>query len=133
MSDTTSERVEHLKLLQAAISRMAGESANIKRYALASTAAILSVATAAEAPVLAFLGALLLLLFWAMDAQYLAQERWFREMYEEARAGKLELFVLTPPESVRGRHRLTSTMRGWSTSLHPALAVLLVLVTPMMA
>jgi hypothetical protein len=80
--DTT--RIAHLEMIQRAIERMAGESANMKKFALASTAAVVATAGATKSSAVAFGGIFLLLIFWRMDAQYLAQERRFREMYGQA-------------------------------------------------
>jgi hypothetical protein len=125
-------RIKHLEMLQRTIERMARESATMKQYALASVAAIGSVTAATEAWGLALAGAVLMATFWYLDASYLAQERWFRTMYDEARAAGPDQpasFVMTPPEAIRERHTVAHTMQGWSTwPIYGALIVLLLLV-----
>ncbi|MDF1722476.1 MAG: hypothetical protein P1U65_17525 [Minwuia sp.] len=115
MTEFSQQKVAHLAMIQATIGRMAGESARMKQFALASIAATASTAAATDTYVLAPAGAVLALLFWALDARYLAQERWFRAMYDTARqnTGAAD-FVMTPGEDVRAAHTVSDTMTGWS-------------------
>jgi hypothetical protein len=55
-----------------------------KTFSLASSAAVISTAGATESSAVAFAGLPLIAVFWCMDAQYLAQERWFRDLYGAA-------------------------------------------------
>jgi hypothetical protein len=84
--------IAHLEMIQRAIDRMSHESACIKTFALAATAVVVSFAGATNSSFVAFAGIFLLIIFGCMDAQYLAQERWFREMYSVA-------LVDTPPST----------------------------------
>lgn len=132
MSELSDQRIKHLEMLQRAIERMACESATMKQYCLAAVAATASVTVGTDAWGLALAGAALVLVFWYLDAMYLAQERWFRAMYDEARntpADEPASFLMTPPERIRAAHTLSATMWGWSTrTLYLALFGLLVLV-----
>lgn len=115
MTEFSDQKIAHLAMIQTTISRMAGESARMKQFALASIAATASTAAATNTCSLAIAGAFLALLFWALDARYLAQERWFRAMYDTARQdnGPAD-FVMTPDEEVRAAHTVSDTMTGWS-------------------
>lgn len=84
--DFTAQRIEHLKMIQNVIDRMATASASFKRYAV-----LLSAATAAlvlrppTEPGILLVVAGLLLVFWWLDAKYLSQEVWFRTLYTKVR------------------------------------------------
>ena len=132
MTELSDQRIKHLDMLQRAIERMARESAAMKQYCLASVAATASVSVGVHAWGLALAGAALVIVFWYLDAMYLAQERWFRAMYDDTRAAPpdtLTTFVMTPPDPIRARHTVSDSLWGWSTrTLYIALFVLLVLV-----
>jgi adenylylsulfate kinase-like enzyme len=119
------DRIAHLNMIQRTIDRMAGESAQIKSFALAATVAVISTAGATENSAVAFAGLALIAVFWCMDAQYLAQERWFRELYGKALKAKVDNFVMTPSPDIRKANGLRQTLFGWSTvPLYGALAIL---------
>ena len=131
MPDLSDPKIAHLEMLQRAIARMAGESARMKQFALASIAATASTAAATGSTVLALAGAVLALLFWGLDAQYLTQERWFRAMYDRARAdpGPAD-FAMTPDEEARASATLSGPMTGWSVlPLYAALIALSIAVS----
>jgi len=73
----------------------------------------------------------LVFIFWALDAQYLRQEKWFRDMYDLARVEKPEEidFNLTPPLEVRERTSVKYGFTSWSTwwLYLPLIAISLVL------
>ena len=118
-------RIAHLEMIQRAIDRMSHESASIKTFALASTAAVVSIAGATSSSFVGFAGIFLLIIFWCMDAQYLAQERGFREMYSEALVTTPVNFVMTPSAAIRAKNTLLHTLWGWSTApLYGALVIL---------
>lgn len=132
MAELSDQRIKHLDMLQRVIERMARESATMKQYCLISVTATGSVTVGTHAWGLALAGALLVLVFWYLDAMYLAQERWFRVLYDETRHAAPETpttFIMTPPQNVRELHTVADAMWGWSTrTLYLALFVLLVLI-----
>lgn len=77
-AEQSSQKIKHLEFIQSIITRMASESAAMKRYALAATAAINSTAAATDTWYLAMAGAPLLAVLWLLDGQYLALERQYR-------------------------------------------------------
>ena len=115
MQDHETARIEHLKMLQSTIDRMANTSAAMKRYALVIAAAALALAGAAKLPMVPVFAAVLMAVFWGLDAQYLRQERWFRRLYESARREELELFAMTPDAETRNAEGFLAALRSWAT------------------
>ena len=83
--DQETARIEHLKLIQAVIARLARHSFAVKSLAVAAAAALITFTAATETPVAVIGGAALLPLWW-LDATYLRQERRFRSLYDFVRA-----------------------------------------------
>ena len=110
------QKIKHLEMLQRAIDRMATESGRIKQVALASVAAIVSVAGSTHVWWLPLAGVMLTFAFWHLDARYLSQERWFRDIFEYERKQNGEVsFVMTPSAEIRKEHPASKAMTGWST------------------
>ena len=84
-----SARQHHLSMIQGVVDRLAGNSAQIKNWAIAILAALLlfsRTATEGEDRVFAGIAMLVLtLVFWGLDGYYLKQERLFRRLYNKAR------------------------------------------------
>lgn len=117
MTEFSDAKIKHLEILQKIIDRMAGESARMKQFCLVSVAALTSTATATDAGGLASAGIILTVVFWGLDAMYLAQERWFRDMYNVTRITEGPAnFVIEPPEEIRAKHTQSHAMLGWSTA-----------------
>lgn len=81
-----SNRVEHLKMIQTVIERMARNSFWYKGWALTVFAALL-ILSKPQCVVIDLLGIVPLALFWGLDAYYLKQERLYRKLYDEVRNG----------------------------------------------
>ncbi len=80
----SSSKLEHLKMLQAVITRMAGNSFLIKGWCVTLVAALLTL-SAKEARYLVFVAYLPVLMFWWLDALFLRQERLFGELFDKVR------------------------------------------------
>lgn len=80
-------RVKHLEMLQAVISRVAGQGATVKNYCITLVTAIGGFAVTLEKPNAALLGLLAITIFWLLDARYLFIERKFRDEFDEVRLG----------------------------------------------
>ncbi len=96
--DADEQKVKHLEMIQAVISRMAGNSFAIKGWSITLVSALFALAandTNARYAALALLPALC---FWGLDAYYLRQERLFRKLYDAVRTGQL---IGTPPAAVK--------------------------------
>ena len=81
-----SERIEHLKMIQTVIERMARNSFLYKGWALTVFAALL-ILSKHQCVAIDLLGIVPLVLFWGLDAYYLKQERLYRKLYDEVRNG----------------------------------------------
>jgi len=120
-------------MIQDVVRRMADTSAamTMKRYTMVSFAGAVALARALEEPAAMLLAMVLVFIFWALDAQYLRQEKWFRDMYDLARVEKPEEidFNLTPPLEVRERTSVKYGFTSWSTwwLYLPLIAISLVL------
>lgn len=77
--------IEHLKLMQAVVTRLAQNSFAIKGWAVALVAAIFVVANTRTGPNYFLIALLPTLAFWGLDAYYLRQERLFRKLYDSIR------------------------------------------------
>ena len=74
-------RVEHLKLIQAGITRLAGNSFAVKSTATAASAALIAFVVSASSP-FAAIGAFAILSLCLLDAYYFPEERSFRRLYD---------------------------------------------------
>jgi hypothetical protein len=98
----------YLTILQGVIGRMAGNSANCKTWCVSIVSAILVLIADKGKPDYAFIALIPVGIFCLLDAYYLAQERAFRDIYndfvnklvsEHARAS--DLFSLQPMKGFR--------------------------------
>lgn len=126
----SSQKIKHLEFIQSIITRMASESAAMKRYALVAVAAVNSTATATETWYLAMAGAPLLVVFWLLDGQYLALERQYRELYNDVRSPDAPADLsLKIPLKISSQHTLGQSAFGWSVcTMYTSLMLLCVLV-----
>ena len=109
---------------------MATESGRTKQVALASVAAVVSVAGSTHVWWLPLAGVMLTFAFWYLDARYLSQERWFRDIYEhERKQGSEVTFMMTPSAEIRKNHPVFKAMKGWSTFTLYGVLVLIGLAT----
>jgi len=80
------DKVKHLELIQAIITRMATNSFMIKGWCLTLVAALLALAGGEKGrPSFAFVACVPLFMFWYLDAYFLRMERWFRDLYNHYR------------------------------------------------
>ena len=126
MPELSETRIVHLGMIQDVITRMAGESARMKQFALAVLGALAATSEATTSPALAWVAGVLTIVFWFLDAQYLAQERWYRSLFDHVRGGDGPTdFTMTPDAETRGADTIARTVFGWSVA--PLYAVLLIL------
>lgn len=76
---------KHMEFIQAAITRMAQNSFLAKGWSITLTTALLGIAIRDGAYQFALLGLLPVLMFWILDAYYLALERSFRKLFDVAK------------------------------------------------
>jgi hypothetical protein len=77
------QRLEHVKMLQAAIARMAQNSFLLKGWSVSLATGILAVALAEKRQAFAWLGLLPAFAFWGLDSFYLRQEKLFRSLHDD--------------------------------------------------
>ena len=85
--DSETARIEHLKVIQGVIARLARNSFAIKSTAAAASAALVAFVASTDSP-LASLGGIAVLSLWLLDSRFLRQERSFRCLYDTIRAGQ---------------------------------------------
>ena len=110
-------KVEHLKLAQGVILRMAGNSAQMKMWAVSLvTATYIFSGVSADPHWLVGVGGLVpVLAFWSMDARYLHLERCYRKLYEAVLAETgVAPFDLDYRPFVTSVDSVWSVARSWS-------------------
>ncbi|MCH7971643.1 MAG: hypothetical protein IH960_11475 [Chloroflexi bacterium] len=76
--------IEHLKLVEGVVDRLARSSFAVKATASAVATALIAVIVIQEEASVGF-GAFVLVALWALDAYYLWKERAYRKLYEHVR------------------------------------------------
>src|SRR4051795_3308307 len=79
--DNDPAAIEHLKMLQAIITRLAGNSAQCKTWCVTIVSAVVAFAGAMKQERLVALAILPILIFGFLDLAYLANERAYRDLY----------------------------------------------------
>jgi hypothetical protein len=88
--------IEHLKLIESIITRLAGNSFLLKGWAVTLVAGLTALAKSDADRDIAWIALGAITIFGLLDAYYLAHERGYRELYEKAAAGKSTPWSLTP-------------------------------------
>ncbi len=76
------KKLEHLKLIEGIVERMASNSLRLKEWFITITSALVGICLTKSKPQLLLVAGVALLAFWILDAYYLQQERNFRSLYE---------------------------------------------------
>ena len=107
------DHLEHLKMIQAAIARMAQNSFVAKGWSVTVVTATLALTVTEKQHALVLLSIVPVLAFWSLDAFYLLQERRFRvihdQVLQDAAAGRPASFLM---DTRQVRHQ---TDKGVST------------------
>lgn len=85
--DSEVQRLEHLKLVQAVIERMARNSFALKSWAVLLVSASLALGADRADYQFFMVGMLPVLMLWLLDGYYLWQERLYRALYNGVRRG----------------------------------------------
>ena len=116
-ADHTDERTKHLDMIQGVVSRMAGNSAAMKRYCIIAVAVGVAVYKTINDPwAVAALG-VMVVVFWGLDARYLQQEKWFRDLYDQVRSEPPDRrpdFRLAPDRAMREGASFWRRVFKWS-------------------
>lgn len=113
------ERLEHLKMLQSVINRMAQNSFVAKGWSVALATGILAASVAGREPSLGTLALLPILAFWGLDAFYLRQERLFRALHADVCAA----FGNVPVTFSMDTGTVPSPIRSWVRTLFARVVV----------
>lgn len=123
----------HLQILQSVIQRMAGNSAACKAWCITLVSAILVLIADKNRPELAWLAGLPAILFFALDAYYLALEKAFRNSYNafviKLHSSKLELDDLyaVVPKGDMSAHQIEAVKSFSVWGFYASLAILVFL------
>ena len=84
MADDPQRAIEHLKLVQGVVTRMAGNSTQMKTWAVSLVTAAVVFSGLSDEPhwLIALGGCIPVIAFWTMDAKYLHLERCYIKLYE---------------------------------------------------
>lgn len=85
----------HLGFIQDTIARMANNSFLLKGWTVSVTAGILAFVATGPNPLFAWIGLFPTTAFWLLDAYYLKQERLYRKLYDDVRAGRARNFAMS--------------------------------------
>src|SRR5438552_18609082 len=85
--DADEQKAKHLEMIQAVVSRLAGNSFSVKGWSITLVSALFALAAKDANVRYAVLALLPALCFWGLDAYYLRQERLFRKLYDAVRTG----------------------------------------------
>jgi hypothetical protein len=121
---------KYLEMIQAVISRLSSNSFLLKGWSVTLASALLGYASTQRNDLIASLTLLPALVFWALDAYYLAQERLHRDLFDKARKGRSEIYAFDISPLSRRKWRLAA-MRPTTCVLHGAVvgvAILLIFI-----
>lgn len=76
-------QIEHLKLIEGVINRLASNSFAYKAWAITIASGEFALYFTTSNRAIAFVGIGSTIMFWMLDGYYLSQERMFRKIYEE--------------------------------------------------
>lgn len=127
----TEEKIKHLEMIQGVITRMNSNSFQIKGWYITILSALCAIYASNPNPAFVAIGILPTVLFWAMDAYYLQQERKFRGLYQDVVKGESNLmsFNMSIEKYTGARYAFCSSF--WSKTivgLYGSLFILIVLV-----
>jgi hypothetical protein len=120
-------RIKHLEMIQAVVSRLAGNSFAVKGWALTVGAAFIGFAANQRDAEIAYAGLVPVLFFYGLDVYFLQAERLFRVLYEAVRTGDSEVepfFLGATSDDFRERMLRAGKDVAWhDTSWRPTLLV----------
>lgn len=129
-------RLKHLEMIQAVISRMAGNSFLIKGWSVTLLAAILALAVKDKVYSMIWVAFVPCVMFWSLDGFFLRQERLYRRLWNAARAAAQD----QPTDFDMNASAFEAQVPGWLKTVfsktlllfHGGLFAVLVLVVTLM-
>ena len=128
---TDEKKLEHLKLIESVIERMASNSLRLKEWFITVASAIVGLCFTMSEPKLLFVAGGVLLAFWFLDAYYLQQERNFRALYKavvESGDGAIPDFSLDVSAARANQSYFDALLGSWATFGFYGLILILVIV-----
>lgn len=119
---------KYLEMIQAVIARLASNSFILKGWSVTLVSGLLGFAGQQLDPQTALLALLPALVFWMLDAYYLAQERQQRELFAQARDGASRAFAFDVPR-LSVRDWLGAAFDSTVCGLHGPMAALVVVLS----
>lgn len=110
------QKLEHLKLIETVIERMADNSLRMKEWFVTIASAIVGFSVNSANANLALVAVGPLLVFWMLDAFYLLQERRYRELYKLALQGRVVLYSLNIRIKEIDKSFWGAILMSWSTT-----------------
>ena len=86
MSNLSETRIKHLELIQAVITRMAGNSFLLKGWSVTLVSALFALASKEADVRYVLISYFPAAMFWFLDGYFLFQERLFRRLYDKVRS-----------------------------------------------
>ena len=129
----TNENLKHLEFIQNVITRMNGNSFQIKTWTVTIVSALLAIYASTQNNYFILAALFPTIVFWFLDSYYLMQERKFRGLYNDV-AGissdprEIKVFEMRPDLYVRGRYSFISVFFS-ITILQIYLSLILLLAT----
>ena len=115
MGNGAETKIAHLQMIQAVITRLAGYSFMVKGWTVTLVTALFALAAADANGFFVYVAYLPAVMFWALDAYFLRQERLFRKLYDHVRDtkdGTVDFSMNTHPFNVG-----TTWSVAWSRTL----------------
>lgn len=127
------EKIKHLEFIQNVITRMNGNSFQMKGWMVAIVSALLAVYASTQNDHFVLVAIVPTLLFWGLDAYYLQQERKFRGLYEDVagiskKPQEIKLFAMRPDLYEGGKYSLTDVFTSATILPLYALVIAILLV-----
>ena len=97
------QRIEHLRMIQGVVDRLARCSFMYKGWTITIIAAIFALSTKSTEPGYNLIALIPAVMFWGLDAYYLRQERLFRALYDNVRTSPNETSFSMNTEIVKGK------------------------------
>lgn len=115
-------RVKYLEFLQQIISRMAGNSFQLRQWSVGISTAVFAFASRDSDHPFVLIAVLPALAFWFLDAYFLSLEKHYRQRFDRVRKAELEElkkepFDLSPPDRLAGQW-LGSLFRPAALGVH---------------
>ena len=110
------ENVKHLEMIQAIISRLAGNSFLIKAWTVTLSAAAYGISINRIDWRISTIGTVAVVAFWMLDSYFLRQERIFRLLYDYARSD-IEAITRFSMATTRFRRRVHRVATFFSATL----------------